>query len=315
MGSTAATAQTYNDSNVLGMLLTTGYSNTPFLDAIGFLNGAKRIASQEYPMSAASSLDAGSQDVISENTSLTAGTPDFYAKAMEYNVSQIMKKEVAVSNLREAANQQLKDEVVEIGGLAESTSEFSRNIEMALKQMKQDLEFSLLQGTYVGRSAVGTDVATGGINDSTVGVSTNTVAGGSAALTKDMIDELLVEMADNGAPMQDIVIVGKNTYLPQISEIYGFQPQDRNIGGLAIKQIVTDFGTISVIGTKNAPANILEFIDLSYMRIAVLPHAGGNDILLREYQDGGSAVKGYIEGFLGADFYTESYHGTITGLA
>lgn len=316
MASTSGTGQSYNDVNVIGEFLTTGYSNTPFLDAIGFLNGARRITAQEFAMSSSSSLDAGSQgNVISETASLTAGTPDFYAKAQAYNMTQIMKYELAISNLREAANQQLGDTVIEIGGLADNTSEFSRQIQLKLIQMKNDLEFSLIQGAYTARSAVGTVVATGGVLDSTIGVSTNTVDASSAALEKDMIDELLVEMADNGAPMQDIVIVGKNTYLPQISEIYGFQPQARDIGGIAIKQIVTDFGTVSVIGTKNAKANTLAFIDMSYIRTAVLPHSGGQDILLREYEDGASAKKAYLEGFMGADFYHESYHGSITSIA
>ena len=122
-------------------------------------------------------------------------------------------------------------------------------------------------------------------------------------------------MADNGALMRDVCIVAKNTYLPQISEIYGFQPQDRIVGGLAIKQIVTDFGNISVIGTKNAPANTLVFADLSVCRLVVLPHVGNMDILQREYLDGGSARKGFIEGFVGIDFGHESYHGSLTSVA
>lgn len=315
MASTSATGQTYNDYNVIGDFLLTGYNKTPLLTVMGFLNGARRVASQEFAMSSNSSLDAGSQDVISENTSLSESTAKTYAKSQAYNVTQIMKQPYAVSDLREAATQQSADTVIEIGGLADTASEFDRQKALAMQQLKLNLEYSIIQGTYVGRSAVGTDVATGGLTDSTVGISTNTTSLSSAALSKDYIDDLLIDMADNGAPMDDLAIICKNTYLPQISEIYGFAPMDRMVGGLGIKQIVTDFGDLSVIGTVQAPANTIIIADLAYMQIAVLPHKGGIDLLDKEYMDGGSAQKGYLEGFLGIDFGHESYHGSLTSVA
>jgi len=315
MSSTAAVAQTYNDTNVLGEVLETGATrNTGSFFAAVAANGVRVINAQEFAMSATVSLDAAAQGAISETTSLTAGTADFYAKSQEYNVVQISKKEFAVSHLREAATQQLDTTYVDGGGLAPTVSEFDRVAADAMRQLRADWEFGMLQGTYVARSAVGTVVAMGGLVDSTVGISTNTVSAASQALSKTLIDELLVEMADNGAPFVRPVFAVVPKYAKAISEIYGFQPQTWDMGGVAVKTVITDFGEIGVIWTNAAKANTLVIADLAYMQPVVLPNQG-QQLLMREYTDGGSAKKGYIEGFVGIDFGAESYHGSITSIA
>jgi hypothetical protein len=259
------------------------------------------------------SLDNAAQNVIDETASLTAGTPRFYARTSKENVVQISKYEIAVSDLREAATQQVVA-TEHIGDVVE-VSEFDRAASNVMDQMRADWEFTCLQGTYVARSIVTTGVAAGGLIDSTVGISTNKVNASSAALDITMIEELLETMAESGAPMSNLAIVVKPGYLNDISNLYGFAPQDRVVGGVAIKQIYSDFGEIGIIWTNAAPANYLIIVDLAYCRPVVLPHKGGQDILLKEYMDGASAQKGYLEGYIGVDFFHESYHGYIYGIA
>jgi hypothetical protein len=308
---TSATAQSYNDTNVIGQVLQIGATKNTgaFLAAIGGLNGARRVKSQTYDMSATFSLDTAAQNVISETTSLSAGTAKFAAKTPVLNYTQIMKKDIIVSDLREAAI----DQVVSTTflGNAPQVSEFDTQAALMMEQFNADWEFSCLQGTQVARSAVGTNVATGGITDSAIGITTNTVNASSAALDSDMLAQLLVKMAESGAPMRNIVLVGKPTYIDQLGTLYGFAPQDRNVGGVQLKQIFTTFGPVSLIWTNAAPANTLLACDMSYIRPVVLPHKGGVDILMKEFADGSSAQKGYIEGYVGVDFGHESYHGKI----
>jgi|GEM_PF-2197024 len=316
MSSTGATAQSYNDTNIIGEVFSTGgASNTgQFIAAIGGLNGARRVASQAYDMSATYSLDTPSANVSSENGTLTAGTAKFYAKSQAVNVCQIWKEEIAVSNLRLSATQQLNTASLSIGGMGPELSEFDRAAANLTEQLQADWEFSALQGTYVARSAVGTSVAMGGLVDSTVGISTNSVNASSTALSKDQIDEIMYTIAENGGKFGNMAFVCQPGYVHQLSEIYGFEPQDRNIGGVAVKQILTDFGMVGVIWTNAAPDNTIVVADLAYIQPVVLPDLG-QDVLLREYMDGSSAQKGYIEAFIGIDFTHESYHGKIYGLA
>lgn len=315
MASTTATAQSYNDTNVIGQVLQIGATNSTgaFLAAIGGLNGARRVKSQAFDMVNTIALNAGSQNVISENTSLSAGTAKFYAKTPVLNVCQIMKYDFVVSDLREAAT----DQVVSTTflGAAPQVSEFDVQATLAQQQFNTDWEYSILQGTYVARSAVSTNVAMGGLVDSTVGITTNTVNASSAALDADMIATLMVTMVNNGSPINNIALVAKPTYIDQLNSLYGFAPQDRNVGGVMLKQIYTSFGPVSLIMTNNAPANTLLAVNLPYVQPVVLPHKGGIDILMKEYMDGASSQKGYVEGYVGCDFKHESLHGKVYNLA
>jgi hypothetical protein len=315
MAKTSATAQTYNDTNVIGQILSIGSTRNTgqFFAAIGGLNGVRRVKSQSFDMGSYYSLDNAAQTVISENTSLSAGTPRFYARTTKQNVVQISKYDIAVSDLREDATQQVVA-TEHLGDLVE-TSEFDRAASNSMDQMRADWEFTCLQGTYVARSAVGTNVASGGLLDSTIGISTNTVNASSAALDITMIEELLETMAESGAPMVNPAIVTPPGYLNDISNLYGFAPQDRNVGGVAIKQVYSDFGEIGVIWTNAAKANNIIICDLAFCRPVVMPYKGGTDIRMKEYEDGASAQKGYIEGRIGVDFFHESYHGKIYGIA
>lgn len=315
MAATSATAQSVNDTNVSGIVLQIGAAKNTgnFLAAIGGLNGSRRIMSQAFDMSATYSLDTPAQNAISENTSLTAGTKKFYAKTQSANVVQILKKEFTVSNLRESAAMQVASTTFQSPNLP-LTSEFDRAAKNAMEQFNADWEFICLQGTYVARSAVGTAVAAGGIVDSTVGITTNRVNASSAALDSGMISELMNTMAASGAPFSNLAIVARPAYIDALGGLYGFAPQDRSVGGVQLKQIFTTYGAVSLIWSNAAPANTLIIADLAYIQPVVLPDLG-QDILMREFFDGGSAQNGFIEGFVGVDFGHESYHGTVYGIA
>jgi hypothetical protein len=324
MGSTAATAQSYNDLNVLGEILQIGAGKNTgqFMSLIGGMatergggvlgDGIRRvIGSQQFEMGKTWSLDAGSQPSVDESSTLTAGTPTFYADSLEFNITQIFKEEIAVSNRRESSNQQLDTSSLSIGKAAVNISEFDKQAQRNMAQVMTDWEWSSLNGTFADRVNVSTAEGMGGI---ITAMTTNTTAAAAAALSKDLMDTALEEMATNGAPMDRPTIVCKPKYVTLLSEIYGFQPQAWDIGGVAVKNIMTDFGVVGIVWTNNAPANTLSIIDIEYVQPALQPVLG-QDILMREFIDGGSAKKGYIEGYLSIDYGTEAYHGKITGLA
>lgn len=318
MASTTATAQSYNDTNVIGQVLQIGAAKNTgkFLAAIGGLNGSRRVASQSYDMCAAYSLNAPSATTnrISENTSLSAGTATFYGKTPVNNVTQINKYDIIVSDLREAATSQ----IVSSDFISEnlfSVSEFDMQAELKMAQLAADWEAVCLAGAYTARSAVSTNVSCGGLTDSTIGIQTNTVNASSAALDSDMISSLLNTMAANGAPFEELAIVARPAYIDALGALYGFAPQDRNVGGVQLKQIYTTYGPVNLIWSNAAPANTLIMADLKYIKPVVLPHKGGFDILMKEYMDGASAQKGYIEGYIGVDFGHESYHGKVMNIA
>jgi len=316
MASTSATAQSYNDINVLGQVLQVGAGRrTPFFQAIGGLNGVVRVPAQQFEMSAVYSIDTASNPAIDEEDSLTANTAKFYAKAQEYNCCSIAKYEFIVSHLREANARQLSNTAAVHSSDAPLGSEFDRAAENAMKQMVADWEYSILQATRVARSAVTTDVSMGGLTDTSMGAIAKKDASGGA-LSKVLIDQLIETIAGYDAPMENPCVVVRPKYVNDLNDIYGFAEQSRSVGGVNLTQIFLPIiGQASVIWTNQMADNTLGIFDLAYIKPALLPHADGSDILMREYSDGGSARKGYIEGYLSVDFGSRYYHGFLYGLA
>jgi hypothetical protein len=267
-------------------------------------------------MSASYSLDTASPtaNLLSETAALAANAAKFYAKSPVSNQVQINKYDIIVSDLRESAKRQIVSSTFVSDNLP-MVSEFDVQAALMQAQMAADWESVCIAGSYVARSAVGTSVACGGILDSTVGIQTNTENASSAALDSGMISSLLVKMAASGAPMDNLAIVTRPKYVDQLQALYGFAPQDRNVGGLMLNTIWTTFGPVSLIWSNAVTDNNLIIADLSYIQPVVMPHFTGADILMKEYTDGTAAQKGYIMGYIGVDFGHESYHGKIYGIA
>ena len=315
MASTTATAQSYNDTNCMGQILQIGAMNNTggFLSAIGGLNGARRVNAKEYDMVAHVSLDAGSQEnVLSETASLAANAAKFYAKTPIKNITQIQKYDIIVSSRREASPNQIVASTF-VGNLPQ-VSEFDVQAALVMQQFYADWEFTCLQGVYAGLVAVGAAETSGGLVDATIGITTNKVNASGAALDSGMLSELMVTMAENGCPFNNLAIVAKPEYLEALNALYGFAPQDRNVGGVMLKQIYTSMAPVSLIMTNNAPANTVLVVNMPFVQPVVQPHKG-QDILMQEYIDGTSAQKGFIEGFVGVDFKHESLHGKIYSIA
>ena len=72
-----------------------------------------------------------------------------------------------------------------------------------MRQLAIDVDYSFLNGTYQQATAANVAARTRGI---ITACTTNTVDAAGATLSKDLIDELLREMADNGASFINAVI-------------------------------------------------------------------------------------------------------------
>jgi hypothetical protein len=136
-------------------------------------------------------------------------------------------------------------------------------------------------------------------------------------------------MAGNGAPFQNPVIM-VNAYQKQIlSDIYGYAPMDRNIGGLDIKQIETDFGMMGVLFDPFMTTSVLQIAELSVCSPVFVPFGfapdGGVQAVNSTYEGldvawvptgvTAAARGGFWYSQLGLDYGPEEYHGKITSLA
>lgn len=147
----------------------------------------------------------------------------------------------------------------------------------------------------------------------------STVDASSGALSKTLIDQLMLEMASNGAEFGRIVFFCTAADKQRITNLYSFVPMDRNVGGADISLIQTDFGVAEVVWNRLIPAGNLLVADMSKCNLVVQPVPG---LMLEDGIIGyeplsktGASEKGQLFAMMGLDYGSAYFHGSLTSLA
>jgi hypothetical protein len=317
-------ATTKSDTlNYRGELALIGQNATPFFRAIS--GSAKRTSSFLFPLAQAWSLSAASQSAITEDASIVAGTPTTVTRAERTNTVQIEKYDVAVSFKKQSTSGQMSG--INTNDANPVVDELTFQKTAQLRQMAINVEYAFLNGTYAAATNTATAAKTRGL---VTGTTTNAVNASSAKLSKALIQELLRTMAGTGSPFQDPVILVNAFQRQLLSDIYGYAPMDRTLGGLSIKQIETDFGMFGVLYTPQLSTSVLQIAELSvcspvYVPFSFTPDGGVQDVAVTSPEGidvawvptatTAAARGGFWYTQIGIDYGPEEYHGKITSLA
>jgi len=309
-----AAGTVWNLPNYTGELITASPEKTPFLTMIGGLSGGGLTTNNfEFPLNSYYAHETAAQPAITETDSLTAPTAISFVRDQQKNVTQIFHEQVSISYER-ISNQGRLSGINTAGKLNPVVSEKDFQIATALKHIARDVEFCFLQGAY----QIATDAATAnkmrGINAACVDEST-TVGAGGKDLSKPLIDSLLVLMETYGADFENMVIFCSLFQKQKISDIYGFAPTDRNIGGLNINQVITDVGSVGVVNTRFQASGVISLVDVAKCAPVFQPVPKKGNFFYEALAKTGAAEKGQIYGKCSLDYKAGWYHGTITGLA
>lgn len=309
--SNVAAGTAWNLPNYTGELFTSDALNTPFLSIIGGLTGGVMTDNFQFPTDSQYSHETASQPNITETDSLTAPTAISYVRTQNTNVTQIFQEQVSISYVR-MSNQGRLSGINTAGAQNNVVSEKDFQIARALEKVARDAEYTFLNGSYNLATNAGESNQTRGIIEL---CDVNTVAAGSADLSKALLDSLLLEMYTNGAFFRNPVIFCGGFQKQAISDIYGYAPQDRTVGGLNIKQIETDFGPIGVMLDRFMPAATLLIADVSVCAPVFQPVPEKGNLFYEPLAKTGAAETGQIFGQMGLDHGPAFMHGTITGLS
>jgi hypothetical protein len=318
-------ALTYSDTvNYRGVLYLYGKSKAPFLTAIS--GNTKRCFSRTFPIASPWTLSAASQDTQAETTAAAAGTPTTVSRGQDTNAIQIMKYDVQTTFMKQSLANSFSG-VNDASG-AEVLDELGFQRKAGLMQMAKNIEYSFLQGAYTAESATSTNVKTRGLKEA---LATNTVPAGSKKLEKSMIEELVREMIASGAPFNSVVMVANAFQMQQLSDIYGYAPMDRTVGGVAIEQfLVPGAGVIRVLFSPEMPTDEVYLAETSVMAPVFLPvsYVGDGNVEPQNIRENGidvlfqpstvvmgAARGGFLYTQVGLDYGPEEYSGAITGLA
>ena len=310
MGAVSGLGDSYDLPNFVGELFNITPNDTPFLSAIGGMTGGKSVTSKQFTWQTVDNAAAA-------QTAVVEGADANFAERSRSevtNVTQIMQYGVHVSYTKQAATGNLSGE--SILGNQPVQDELAFQLDMAMKRAARDIEFSFLKGTYVADTDVATARKTRGM---LAAISTNEVAAASAALDQAKVDSLLKEMADNGAPFEQPVIFANAFQKQKLSSIYSsalsLAPRDRNIGGVNITTIETDFGEIGIVYDRHMPVDDIMIADLAYCKPVFLDIPGKGHFFAEPLAQTGSAYKFQIYGEVGLEYGPEQFHGKITTLS
>ena len=316
MANTNNPATMWNCPNYVGELFLVGAFRTPFLNMIGGLagGGISTIQSMQFPLVSPWTLESASQPAISETTSLTAPTAWTYVRGVDYNTCQIFQKAVSMSYVSlSTSGVVVADATTGLATLGTQPvqDQFAFQKNAALKQIAIDVEYTFLQGAYQQATSAAVAAKTRGI---VTACTTSTVSAASGYLTKKLFDQLVRTMAGNGAEFNNAVCF-VNAYQKQmLSNLYGYAPEDRNVGGVNIKQIETDFAMVGIVWDPFMPVDKLLIADMTFCQPVFNPVPGKGVLFYEDLSKVGASEKGQIYGHIGLNYGAEEMHGTITDL-
>ncbi len=316
MANVAAAATQWNVPNYVGELYLIGANKTPFLNMIGGLTGGAIATVQafDFPVAQPWSLETAAQPAITETASLTASSYlKSYVRGQDVNTVQIFEKTISASY----AKQSISGAIYVSGagnvmlGPQPVGSEMDWQAAATLQQVAVDVEYTFLQGSYQKSTDASTAAKSRGMLEA---CTTNTVAAGSAYLSKALCDQLFRTMAANGALFQNAVIFVNAFQKQKLSNIYGYAPEDRNVGGVNIKQIETDFGMLGIVWAPFMTVSVMLVAELSVCKPVFCPVPTKGVLFRDTLSKTGAADSEMIYGQIGLDHGPEEYHGTLTGL-
>ena len=310
MGAVSGLGDSYDLPNYVGELFNVTPNDTPFLSAIGGMTGGKSVTSKQFTWQTVDNAAAA-------QTAVVEGADPVYAERTRSevtNVTQIMQYGVNVSYTKQAATGNLSGE--SIIGNQPVQDELAFQLDMAMKRAARDIEFSFLQGTYVADTDISTARKTRGILEA---ISTNEVAAAAAALDQAKVEDALKQMADSGAPFEMPVIMANSFQKQKLSSIYSsalaLAPRDRNIGGVNITTIETDFGQVGIVFDRHLPTDDVVIVDLAFCKPVFLDIPGKGHFFVEPLAQSGAAYKFQVYGEIGLEYGPEQFHAKITNLS
>lgn len=319
MASVSGQGNTYNLPNYHGELFQVTPTETPFLAAIGGLNGAKASHALEFEWQTVDRRASTANNVALEGAAAPDGAER--SRSNVTNITEIHHSAIEVSYSKLAATGQFSGANVAPQWDDMVANELSEQTMAELQSMAVDIEKSFLSGAYNKPTDNTTARKTRGVLSA---ITTNVSAAGGVAraVTADIVNQHLEAMFNNGATLNQAstVLMAGPAQMLALSNAYAADAtlsaptRDRTIGGVAIKTIVTVFGTFGVMLNRWMPAGQIAVVDLSVCYPVFLEIPGKGLLFTEELARTGSSRKFQLYGEIGLEYGPELYHGLITDL-
>lgn len=311
------TGNTWNLPNYAGELFTASPTKTPFLSMIGGLTGGMRTENDEFATGVLYEFPDAAQPSISETASETAPAATALSRAQETNVTQIFQETITLTYAKQANRGKLSG-LNTANQSANPANELDWQIARKLEKIARDVEYTFLNGSYQKADSAAVPNKTRGMFE--LCASGTTIDAGSAEISIDLLKALYKAMAEAGAAFDNMVLL-TNAYQKQaITALYekqlGYnQPASRNVAGMNITEIETDFFKMGVAYDPFVPADSILIADIGNIAPVFQDVPGKGVLFLEDLAKTGAADKKQIYGQIGLAHGPAFLHGSITGLA
>ena len=322
---TGGDATSYDLPNYFGELYSLMPQEVPFLSMIGGLNGGREINSRDFTWEVQDGEAASANAQVAENQSVAG---DLVIRQAVSNVVEIHQEAVEFGYTAQAVTGQLGPLApnattgVALDGTQSIMDPMANQINLKIGKVKRDLEMSFLQGTINVPTSNAAARRTQGIIAATDTHKVDYTVG-SYTTIRDALNDLLLDMAapaneaDTSPFRQPIILVNpaqKITLSSEYSNSGALAPRDRNIGGVDIDTLVTDFGTFGVVMDRYVPAGTLLVVDVSVCRPVHLSIPGKGSFFVEPLAKTGATDKAQLYGEIGLEYGPETFHGKITAI-
>lgn len=319
---------TWNLPNYAGELFTADPTQTPLLSMIGGLTGGKQTDNFEFPTAVLFDYPDAAQPAISESASATAPTASAIARTQESNVVQI-HQEVLDLTYAKLSNGGRMSGINTAGQAANPADEKAWQIQQKLIKIARDVEYSFINGSYQKATSATVANKTRGMlelvkDGNHIDASTTTTTQDSTViknpLTVAMIKTLMLEMANNGAYFNNMILFAGAKQKQAITSLYesqlGYnQGAARNVGGMNVTEIETDFCKLGIVWDRFMPDDAILIADVAHIAPVFQAVPGKGVLFEEELAKVGASDRVQIYGQIGLAHGPAFLHGSITGLA
>jgi hypothetical protein len=317
-------ATTFNTPNYVGELFGITPEDTPFLSAIGGLTGGEQTTDTRFAAGSTYDLRAAGQNTRVEGADAPAG--EARVRTGGFNVVEIHQEAVEVSFTRQAVRGRTSPQGgVQIAGANVVTDEMGWQLEVMLKQIARDIEYSFIRGTFADPANNATPRKTRGLLEAIV---TNVTANApAAALTAAMVLDTMQAAWTNGGFREQVTatLMTGAKQKRNLTKLFitdaNYRTADRNVAGVSLQTIETDFGVVNVMLNRHMPDDSLLFVSLEqcapvFLLIPEDPMNGipGGFLFTSPLHNTGAAFRKQIYGEVGLAYGNERSHAKITGL-
>lgn len=318
---------TYNLPNYVGELFAASPEDTPLLSAIGGLTGGESVGATLFEWQGYDLRDA--DDARQRLEGADAGAGDARVRYNASNVLEIHQEAVAVSYTKQGATKQrgTSGTAVTLGSTTLPADELAWQLEQQFKQIARDVEKTFITGTFANPSTNATARKTRGL---LAAITTNVVAGpasptaattdpnGWDGVTDDTIGDLMQKAWESGGLQEGVTrtLIVNAAGKRRLSKIFiknaNYQESTRNVGGVNLQTIETDFGRCNIMLNRYMPGNKLVAVSLEDLKPAFLEISGKGHFFAEPLAKTGASDRVQIYGEIGLNYGNERKHAVLT---